>query len=242
MDDISGLRPLLRAQQLCATRADSSGFDITLTPGARVGILGDAGSGKTALLRALAHLQPPLCGRLWWDERDVTRKARWRLGKQRAFVTLLPTDPYMSLAPWAAVRRFFTPARESLAELFRQGGLPAIAADGAVRALSGVERFRLSLLYALHQEPRVLLADDVCRMLVPELWAPILAELDAAAGATRALVIASRFWQALCVVDVVYVLHQGEVVEWGARDLVFAQPQHAHTRWLLGWKDDFFSP
>ncbi len=240
MGDISGARPLLRAQQFCATRADSSGFDITLTPGARVGILGDAGSGKTTLLRALAHLQPPMCGRLWWDERDVTRKARWRLGKQRTFVTLLPTDPYASLEPWAAVRRFFTTTRESLAELFRQGGLPAIAADGEVRALSGMGRFRLSLLYTLQQEPRVLLADDVFRMLVPELWEPVLAELDAVAGATRALVIASRFWQALCAVDEVYVLDKGVVVECGTRTAVFAQPQHAHTRWLLEKGGDFF--
>lgn len=112
--------------------------------------------------------------------------------------------------------------------------MPPIVADGPVRALSGVERVRLALLYALQNDPRVLLVDDVFRWVVPEMWQSLVDELDARVGETRALVIASRFWQALQTTRYVIVLHNGIAVEWGPREVVFAQPQHPYTRWLLG--------
>ncbi len=230
------MQPLLRAEQLCATHREGEGLNLTLTAGDRVGILGTAGSGKTALLRVLARLQFPARGRLWWREADVTRRARWLLGNRRAFVVLLSTNPYTSFEPWAAVRQFFTASRRTplaLAELFRGGGMPSVAGDGAVRALSGVGRVRLALLYALQNNPRVLLVDDVFRWVVPELWQPLVDELDARVGETSALVIASRFWQALQTTGTIIVLNDGIVVEWGPREAVFAQPQHPYTRRLL---------
>lgn len=229
-------QPLLRAEQLCAAHREGNGLDLTLTAGDRVGILGTVGSGKTALLRTLAHLQSPARGRLWWREVDITHKARWLLGKRRAFVALLPTNPYTSFEPWAAVRQFFTASRRTplaLAEHFRGGGMPPVAADGAVRALSGVERVRLTLLYALQNDPQVLLVDDVFRWVVPEVWQPLVDELSARAGETRALVIASRFWQALRTTEYMIILENGIAVEQGPREAVFAQPQHPYTRRLL---------
>lgn len=230
------MQPLLRAEQLCATRHDGAGLDLTLTAGERIGILGAADSGKTALLRVLARLQAPVRGQLWWRNVNVTRRARWLLGKERAFAALLSTNPYTSFEPWAAVRQFFTPSRRAsaaLAESFREGGLPPVAADAAVRALSGAERVRLALLYALHNDPGVLLVDDVFRWIVPELWQPLVDEFDARAGQTRALVVASRHWQALRTLDYIIILENGMVVERGERAAVFAQPQHPYTRWLL---------
>jgi len=202
---------LVRVEQLCLSPRSQTALDLEICPGDRIGILGGAGSGKTALLRTLARLQAPVQGGVWWNGRDVTRTARWMLGKRRAFVTLVSTNPYTSLEPWAAARRFFSPVRQSLPALFRQGGLPPSAVDSDVRAFSGVQRLRLALLCALQHQPRVVLVDDVFRMLVPEVWDRILAELDAWAGDTRALVLASRFRQALRTVDVVCVLDAGQM-------------------------------
>ncbi len=232
------MQPLLRAEQLGATCCDGEGLDLTLTAGARVGILGAAGSGKTALLRTLARLQAPTRGQLWWRNVNVTRRARWLFGKERAFVALLSTNPYTSFEPWAAVRQFFTLSRQAssaLAERFRKGGLPPVAADGAVRALSGVERVRLALLYALHNEPGILLIDDVFRWIVPELWQPLVDECAARLGETRALVVASRYWQPLRTLEYIIILENGVVIEQGPRETVFAHPQKLYTRQLLGY-------
>ncbi len=226
---------LLRAEQFCATESKGEGLNLTLMAGARVGILGDSGSGKTALLRALARLQPSTQGRLWWGETEVTRKARWLLGKRRTFAALVSANPYTLFAPWSAMRRLFTTAqRASLAERFRDGGMPPLPVAQAVRTLSGVERVRLALLWTLQNDPQVLLVDDVFRWVLPEMWRPLVDELDARAGKARAVISASRFWQALQTTAYVIVLENGIPVEAGPRVEVFAHPQHSCTRRLLG--------
>lgn len=227
---------LLRAERLCVTQRDDTGINLTLTGGDRVGILGASGSGKTALLRALACLRRPVSGQVWWRDVNVTRKPRWLLGQRRSFVAMLLANPYTSLEPWAAVRQFFTksrPARSALAELLQVKGIPAAAADVNVRSLSGVARVRLATACALQYNPHILLVDDVFRMLVPEVWDRLFVELDAQAGTTRALVVASRFWQALQGTHDLVVLYQGHAVEWGPRASVFAHPGHPYTRGLL---------
>ncbi len=230
------MRPLLRAEQLWVTRRDGAGLNLTLTSGDRVGLLGGVADGKTALLRVLAHLQSPAGGQLWWGGTNVTRKARWRLGKQRTFVALLLANPYTSFEPWGTVRRFFAPASRKtsvVAELCRQGNLPSIVADSVVGKECGAERVRLALLWAMQHDPQVLLIDDVFRWLVPEMWQPLVDEFVAQVGDTRALVIASRYWQALQNMAYIIVLCDGVVVEEGPREAVFAQPRHAYTRQLL---------
>ena len=235
MSDGRRQRPLLRADQL-VTRQDGIGFDVTLTAGDRIGILGAAGSGKTALLRVLASLRSPVSGRLYWNGVNGTHKLRWLLGKQRAFVALLFTNPYTSLEPWAPVRHFLGKLRrapEVRAALLRQGHIPVIASDGDVRSLSGVDRIRLALVVALRHNPRIVLVDDVFRMVVPEIWGQLFEEFDAQLGETRGLIVASRYWQALSATRYLFVLHKGNVVEWGPRASVFSQPLHPYTRWLL---------
>jgi ABC-type glutathione transport system ATPase component len=173
---------------------------------------------------------------LYWNDVSVARRARWLLGKQRFFVALLFANPYTSLEPWAPVRQFFGESRripEVQAESLRRSRIPDIAVAGYVRSLSGVERIRLSLTYALQNAPRVVLVDDVFRMVVPEIWGQLFEEFDAQVGETRGLIVASRFWQALSVTRYLFVLYKGNVVEWGPRALVFSQPRHPYTQWLL---------
>ena len=235
MLDGQARRVLLRAEQL-VTQRDGLGFNITLAAGDRIGILGSSGSGKTTLLRVLASLRSPVSGRLYWNDVNVARRLRRFLGKQRFFVALLFANPYTSLEPWAPVRQFVGESHrtpEVQAELLRQSRIPAIAAAGYVRSLSGVERIRLSLTYTLQNAPRVVLVDDVFRMVVPEIWGQLFAEFDAQVGETRGLIVASRFWQALSATRYLFVLYKGNVVEWGSRALVFSQPRHPYTQWLL---------
>jgi len=226
---------LLRTEQLCAMRQEDAGLNLTLTAGERVGILGGPGSGKTALLRVLARLQAPARGRLWWGETEVTHRARWFLGKRRTFVALVSANPYTTFAPWTAIRHLFTSTQRALlAERFRDAGISPLSVEHAVRTLSGAERVRLALLWALQNNPQVLLVDDVFRWILPEMWRPLADELDMRAGKARAVVVASRFWQALQTTEHVIVLENGTPVEWGPRAEVLTHPQHPYTRQLLG--------
>ena len=234
-------RPLLRAAGL-VTRQNGVGCSFTLKTGNRLGVLGASGSGKTAFLRTLASLKAPVDGQLYWNGVSMTRKSRWSmgkrrfLGKRRFFVALLFTNPYTSLEPWELVRQFLGRSHrptEAQVGLLQESLIPAVAATGYVKSLSGVGRVHLALTYALQNDPSAVLVDDVFRMIVPEVWEQLYAEVDVQVGDMRGLIVASRFWQALEHTHHVLVLYKGSVVEWGPRASVFSEPRHPYTQWLL---------
>lgn len=227
---------LLRAEQLCLAQPGQVTGDIALKPGARLGILGAAASGKTQLLRVLARLVPTQGGRLFWGDTEVTQRPRWLLRKMRTFTTLLLANPYTALEPWAPVGKFIDGPADSQVDMtahLHAGSLPEIVAGAQVDALSGMSRVRLALTCALSRGSRVVLVDDVFCTLLPEVWSKLYSEMDRALGESRALLVASRAWTALQGVDDIFVLWRGRFVEWGPRAAVFAQPQHPYTRWLL---------
>lgn len=231
---------LLSAEALCFTEYSNQGISLAIHAGEQIGILGAPGSGKTQLLRSLARLDPVLAGRVTWGNVDVTRKACWLLGRQRTYVALILQNPYTFLEPWLRVRKFFDtrPRNQRLgakkvAEHLQAVGLSPIIQAWRVQNLSGMERVLLALTYALLSAPIVLLLDDVFGTLLPEIWEVLLFHVQKALQPQQALIVASQYGQVLKDVDTVFVLWQGQVVEWGVREAVFSAPYHAYTRELL---------
>ena len=232
--------PLLTAEALSFTRLADLGMRLTAHAGERVGILGVAGSGKTQLLRCLARLDPVVAGRLRWGTVDVTHKARWLLGRHRSYVALILQNPYTFLEPWLQAGTFLAKwphcrrrDEQKITAHLQRVGLASITQAQRVQNLSGMDRVLLVLAYALLSEPTVLLLDDVFGMLLPEVWGTLLAYIQKALRPQQALIVASQYGQVLQGVDTVFVLWQGQVVEWGAREAVFSTPYHTYTRDLV---------
>jgi branched-chain amino acid transport system ATP-binding protein len=142
------------------------GVDLELRRGEALGLIGPNGAGKTTLLNVLSGFQPPLRGRVYLDEVEVTglsaaRMARAGLG--RTFQGALPFAGLsgaesvavgalgLGVSKREAVRRAELVLDElGLDRLFdqRAGSLPA-----AKQRLLGIAR-------ALAGEPRYLLLDE----------------------------------------------------------------------------------
>lgn len=141
-------------------------LDLALEPGARLGISGRSGTGKSLLLRTLAGLDPLQHGRLTLCGRPA---ADWSMPEYRARVAYLPQRPALRegsvetalRAPFRFRVRRGTPFPADRAEvLLALLGRDTRFLHQRTEHLSGGEAQIACLLRTLLVEPRILLLDE----------------------------------------------------------------------------------
>lgn len=150
--------------------------DVTLEPGALVGIIGPNGAGKSTLIRALLGLAKPQAGQVTIDGQDVARLDRQAIARAVAYL------PQGQTLHWPlSVERLVALGRlPHLGPLSRLTGADDAAIEAAMaRAdvlhlkgrvateLSGGERARVLLARALAVGARALIADEPLAALDP---------------------------------------------------------------------------
>lgn len=219
----------------------------TLPAGGALGVIGESGSGKSSLARALTLLMPPQRGRIRFEGRDVTALQGAELTDYRCRLQLVFQDPMSALNPRRRVgasivrplvaqnRLNGRRAADVAAGLLERVGLPAAFASRFPHELSGGQRQRVNIARALALQPLALIADEVTSGLDVSAQARIVAlleELRRDTGLT--LIFISHdlsLVRSLC--DDLVILRAGEAVEQGPSDRVFAAPAHDYTRTLL---------
>lgn len=207
-----------------------------------LGLIGESGSGKTTIARAIAGELPIAGGTV-------------SFAGERTGIQLIPQDPTSSLNPRRTVGATLAEALRAhdrrargagdgaggrrssrgdrvAASLAEVGLMPELARRYP-HELSGGQRQRIAIARALAAEPTVLIADEATSALDVSVQAAILsllARLRRERG--LALLVISHdlaVVNALC--DDVVVLRAGEAVEQGPRTLV--DPRDPYTRELL---------
>jgi ABC-type multidrug transport system fused ATPase/permease subunit len=192
-----------------------SGVDLTVRRGELVLLLGQIGSGKSSLLRALAGLVDHT-GSLCWNGREVADPERFLRPGQVSYVAQVPRVLSGTFAGNLALDHDRDPTLAVQdARLGRDigeaGGLEAVVGHRGVR-LSGGQVQRLALARALATRAELLLADDVSSALDAktevELWQALRARGTTVLGSTSKRA-------ALGAADRVVVLDAGRVVAVG---------------------------
>jgi peptide/nickel transport system ATP-binding protein len=121
-----------------------------------------------------------------------------------------------------------------------EGSLEAVRLDpGQVlgkypHQLSGGQLQRMLVARALLLDIRLLVADEVISMLDASTRVDVLNLLgDLKARGLGILFITHDLSLGNYISDTAVILHRGEIVETGATELVFGDPQHPYTRSLL---------
>lgn len=205
---------------------------LRLAPGRVLGILGRTGSGKSTLIRLLARLYDPLAGTVTLGGVDVRDVAQADL-RQRVGVVTQEVQIFQ-----ASVRdnlTFFDP-RVDDAAIHRALGelglldwidsLPAgldspLGATGS--GLSAGEAQLLAFARVFLRDPGLVILDEASSRLDPATERRLERAIDGLARGRTAIVIAHRL-DTVQRADDILVLEAGEVVEFGARQRLAADP------------------
>ena len=228
-------------------------LDFSVERGERVALIGPSGSGKTTILRLLMTIEKVNDGVIWVQDQPLShqykgdklvvasekhlRQTRKKIGMVFQQFNLFPNMTVLeniTEAPVHVLGRSKAEAVERGRELLDTVGL-ADKADAHPTKLSGGQQQRVAIARALAMDPDVLLLDEVTSALDPELVADVLDVLRKIADTTdiTMLIVTHEMQFARDVADRVLVFDQGRIVEEGAPEAIFTDPQQERTQTFL---------
>jgi polar amino acid transport system ATP-binding protein len=218
------------------------GIDLAVREHEAVALIGASGSGKSTLLRCIDLLDEIDDGDVLIDGEVVTDPSvqphgvRKRLGMVFQAFNLFPHLTVLenvTLSPRRAHGVAKGEAEERARELLARFGL-AGREDSYPDRLSGGQQQRVAIVRALAPSPRALLLDEVTSALDPELVGEVLeAVRELKAEGITMLITTHEMGFAREVADEVCFLHEGLIVERGAPERIFTEPEHPETRRFL---------
>ncbi|WP_106402662.1 dipeptide/oligopeptide/nickel ABC transporter permease/ATP-binding protein [Actinocorallia populi] len=227
---------------------------LTIGRGEVVGLLGESGSGKSMLARAVLGLLPPATrlasGTVLLDGREITGLSERELRAVRGRgISVVFQDPMTALSPVHTIGRQLSEplrahfgmskaaARKRAAELLRRVGVenPESRLDDYPHQFSGGMAQRVAIALALAAEPRLLIADEATSALdvttqsqVLDLLLELRDEFDMAV-----LLITHDLGVVAETCDRTAVMYAGQIVEVSDVRALFDRPRHPYTAALL---------
>lgn len=206
------------------------GFDLTIAPGERVGLVGRSGGGKTTLTRLLLRFADVDAGVIEIGGQDIAAVAQSSLREALAYV---PQDPAMFHRTIGENIRFGRPDATDAevrraAELAHASGFIDALPDGfdtlvgerGVK-LSGGQRQRIAIARAILKDAPILLLDEATSALDSESETHIQEALWTLMKGRTAIVIAHRL-STVRKMDRLVVLDGGRIVEEGSHEELLA--------------------
>lgn len=236
----------LRGGTRWLTVFDGVGFDIA--EGGSLALLGESGSGKSVLARAVVRLIPAVSGRVTWRGRNLLAYDAERMRRLRRDLQVLFPDPRAAMDPLRTVGQQIGDVLENLRPtilktertglatiLLEKVGLPRTLAGAWPADLSAAEAVRAGLALALAPEPRLLVCDEPMAALAePERsrFLDLLLDIRHRDGLTL-LYATDNAAEALRVGGRVMVLGAGRVLEAADAAALADKPRHPYSRALL---------
>jgi lipopolysaccharide export system ATP-binding protein len=211
-----------------AGRETLAGVDLELSPGEIVGLLGPSGSGKSTIFGILAGALRPDAGEVTLDGRDITGAcldARARLGlsyvsQNPALFAALTCEDNLRLSLEA---KHDDPERidqilDVVCRAFRLGEFR----HARIAHLSGGQRKRVEIAFAICTRPRYLLLDEPFAGLDPIGTTELTIDIQKLASLGVAILITDhKVREALSLVERAYIIDQGVIIATGpSQDII----------------------
>jgi ATP-binding cassette subfamily B protein len=205
-------------------------INMKITPGAKIGIAGTVGSGKSTIMRLLLGIAEPKRGNIQLNQIDFKEID---LKTLREIYGYAPQEPALfsdTIKNNILFGRIANPEEIELVTKIAQledeikampKGLDELIGERGTK-LSGGQKARVAIARALLGKPKILLLDDVTSNLDAETEQKFLNDVTEFTKETS-LVIVSHRLAILSNCDIVYVLDKGEIIERGTHDELLAK-------------------
>jgi len=232
-----------------------NGTNLYVRRGEKVGLIGEAGCGKTTMLKGIARIlpMPPAQigdGRICFKGKDILDDEKEGVRMVRKGVSMIFQDPTASLNPTLTVRTLMSDVLKSedphmpkakrnasMIEALERVAMPSAqrVLDSYSIQLSGGMRQRVCIAMALLKDVDLLLADEPTTSLDVTIEEQILDLLnDLVARSQKSMILVSHALGSVRkMTDRVYVMYAGDIAESGPTKDVFERPLHPYTRGLF---------
>jgi len=221
------------------------GVDLFLPQGKTAALVGPSGCGKTTLARTILGLYPPLAGKIYLNNIDITLTRDQKLLREN--VRMVFQNSYLSFDPRFRIQESLREAlpvartgtrrqdQKLVAVSLEEAGLDAGVAGRFPHELSGGQLARAAIARALIKRPSVVIFDEPFSSLDAISAGRILELLLALKRTlgTAYLVITHDIRLAARIADLIFVMQDGKIIECGPAQALVKNPGQKYTRLLL---------
>ena len=216
--------------------------------GQTLGLVGESGCGKTTTGRAILRLIEPTAGRVTYDGIDLSTLRGKALRKMRRRLQIIFQDPYGSLNPRMTIesaiiepmiiQRLGTSQgdrRDRAATLLEEVDLEPDHLRRYPHEFSGGQRQRICIARAVAVEPEFIVCDESVSALDVSVQAQVLnllKEMQEKRGLTY-IFISHDLSVVKFMADMMAVMNEGKIVEFGPSENIYADPQEEYTKQLI---------
>lgn len=244
---VAGLRILFPSLDGSDTVKAVDGVDFEIRPAETFGIIGESGSGKSTIGRALVGLLDATEGVIELDGRTLASVPRRDRRKVRQAYQIVFQDPHAALNPRMTLMESLTEPlrirggvsedemRRLAQESMERVGLRAEMLARYPHELSGGQKQRANIARLLPLNPRLIVCDEVVAALDVSIRGEVLnlfADLQRDFGIAYAF-IAHDIAVVAQVSDRIAVTYLGRFMEVGPAEAVTERPLHPYTTALL---------
>ncbi|HIP99350.1 TPA: ABC transporter ATP-binding protein [Candidatus Bipolaricaulota bacterium] len=234
-----------------------NGVQMVVHEGERMGLVGEAGCGKTTTMKCVLRILPSppgkiTAGQILFHGRDVLKMTFHQVQRVRGRgIAMIFQDPTAALNPVFTIGDQLMSvikygSRDSLGA--REVRSRAVAVLHEVQLpdperiltnypiqLSGGMRQRVCIAMALSTEPELLIADEPTTSLDVTIQDQILRLLNALVErrSTSVIFITHSLGVVREMADRVYVMYAGSIIESAAKEELFSNPLHPYTQGLM---------
>ncbi len=233
-----------------------NGVSLSVRKGEKVGILGESGAGKTTLLKSIINILPPsgkiVNGDILYKGKSLIKDKKYLNEIRRRSIGMIFQDPLAALNPVFTIKEHMLDILKHIyknsnysksdlmsmaVELLREVMLPDIerVLNSYPFQLSGGMRQRVVIAMALASARELLLADEPTTNLDVTIQDQILRLIDKLVNERKlSLVLVSHALGLLYrMVNTLYVMYGGEIIEIGSPRDILKDPLHPYTRMLI---------
>jgi peptide/nickel transport system ATP-binding protein len=231
------------------------GVSFNIYRGQTLGLVGESGCGKTTAGRAILRLIEPTAGRVRYEGVDLGNLGSRDLRAMRRKMQIVFQDPYGSLNPRMTIESALIEPmiiqkigknrlerRDKAAALLDEVGLEPGYLRRYPHEFSGGQRQRICIARALAADPEFIICDESVSSLDVSVQAQVLnlfKDLQDQRGLTY-IFISHDLSVVKFMADMMAVMNNGKIVEFGPSENIYARPHEEYTRKLIAAtpKDD----